>query len=410
MNLRMIVVVGSDEGRTFNLPEGEKLVVGRGDQSDTQINDPSISRIHFEVLNEAGAILVIDRGSSSGTFVNGIQIDTIEVPPGTTVKAGDSQFRIEEYQPSAKTVHPAAGVRSEEPTLETKPLPELIGARLGPYKLTEIIGKGNSGMVFKGHDVEKDRIAAVKVLAPTFTADDDQRQRFVRAMKTMLPIQDDRIVKLYNAGKSGPYCWYGMEYIEGESLAQLIDRIGIEGMLDWKKVWRVCLDVGRALKAGYEQKIIHRNVTPTNIIRRKSDEACLLGDFMFAKALEGTLARQITQPGQILGDIPYLAPERTQADQEVDTRSDLYGLGATCYALLTGRQPVDGESLTDLIKNVREQQPEIPKKFQLSIDENFQDVVMQLIAKNPADRYQSPGELLKELMRIGKFNSLDPGF
>jgi serine/threonine protein kinase len=229
-------------------------------------------------------------------------------------------------------------------------------------------------------------------------------------MKTMLPIKDDRIINLYNAGKNGPYCWLAMEYIEGENLAQMIERTGIEGMIDWKKVWRVAVDVGRALHTGYENKIIHRNVTPTNIIRRKSDEVCLLGDFMLAKALEGTMVQQVTQPGQILGDIPYLAPERTRADAEVDTRSDLYGLGATCYALLTGRPPVGGDSLTEMIKNVREQKPEPPKRYQLAVNDLFQDVVMKMIAKDPADRFQSPSDLIKELVRIGKYQGLDPGF
>ena len=181
-------------------------------------------------------------------------------------------------------------------------------------------------------------------------------------------------------------------------------------MLDWKKVWRVAVDVGRALNKGFEHKIVHRNVTPTNIIRRKSDEACLLGDFMLAKALEGTLAQQVTQPGQILGDIPYLAPERTKADAEVDTRSDMYGLGATCYALLTGRPPVSGNTLTEMISNVREEMPEPPKNYQLSVNELFQDVVMGLLAKNPADRMESPTKLIKELLRIGKYNNLDAGF
>ena len=89
--------------------------------------------------------------------------------------------------------------------------------------------------------------------------------------------------------------------------------------------------------------MVHRNVTPTNILRRTSDEVCLLGDFMLAKAIEGKLAQQVTQPGQIVGDVPYLAPERTLPDGEVDTRSDIYGLGATCYALLTGKAPAARE-------------------------------------------------------------------
>ena len=155
-------------------------------------------------------------------------------------------------------------------------------------------------------------------------------------MKTMLPIRHPNIVRLYNAGKKGPVCWAAMEFIEGESLTKVIDRIGIQGMLDWHEVFRLAVQIGRALQEASEHKIIHRNVTPTNILRRTSDKTCLLGDLMLAKGLEGTTAQQITQPGQLIGDLAYMSPERTQPDAVADCRSDLYGLGATLYALLAG--------------------------------------------------------------------------
>ena len=128
-------------------------------------------------------------------------------------------------------------------------------------------------------------------------------ERFVRAMKTMMPIRHKNIVRLYYAGKKGPLCWAAMEYIDGENLAQVISRIGVRGMLDWKEVFRVAVDVCRALDESHRQKILHRNVTPNNILRRNSDKTCLLADLMLAKALEGTLAKQVTQPGQMIARI-----------------------------------------------------------------------------------------------------------
>jgi serine/threonine protein kinase len=402
MKLKIDIVGGPQVGGSFEIGAGETLVFGRGQQSDTKIEDPSISRIHCEIAHQGESIVIADRGSSSGTFVNGNKIENAVIQPGTTIQIGDTVLRVSESG--------AATMIGKSPLSETKPVSEMVGDKLGPYELTEIIGRGSSGVVFKALDSEKDLVAAVKVLSPQFTSNDEQRQRFVRAMKTMLPIRDPRIVRLHNAGKNGPYCWAAMEYIEGENLAELIKRIGIEDMLDWKKVWQVAVDIARALNTGHENKIIHRNVTPKNIIRRSSDGACLLGDFMLAKALEGTLAMDVTSPGQILGEVQYLAPERTLGSSEVDTRSDLYGLGATCYALLTGRPPISGTSITDMIKNVRDEVPEPPKKFQLSVNDLFQDVVMTLLEKEPAKRIESPAKLIKELLRIGKFNNLDAGF
>ena len=128
---------------------------------------------------------------------------------------------------------------------------------------------------------------------------------------------------------------------------------------------------------------------------------------MLAKALEGTLAKQVTQPGQLIGDVPYMSPERTRDQSGVDHRSDLYGLGATLYALLTGHPPFESRSLPELIRNVREAPPRPPREFQMSINEMFQDVVMKLIAKRPEDRFQDAHQLLRELQRIGTYMQVD---
>ena len=403
MSMQLKVISGPDAGRAFDIGPGETLIVGRGEKSDTRINDPSVSRVHFELVANENSFQVNDLGSSTGTFVNDRQIDSETIELGETIRIGDSEMQVLTSD-SDKTMPPTY----IEKATQIKPLSELVGTELGPYQLNEIIARGNSGMLFKATDTEKKRTAAVKVLSPQFTSTEEQRQRFVRAMKTMLPVKDDRIIKLYGAGKNGPYCWSAMEYVDGNDLATEIADIGINGMLEWKPVWSVAVDIARALQAGFEHKIVHRNVTPKNIVRRKSDKVCLLGDFMLAKAMEGTLAQQLTSPGQILGDIPYLAPEHTKADASVDTRSDLYGLGATCYALLTGRAPVEGDTITEMISNSRNVMPEPPKKFQLSVNDLFQDVVMKLLAKNPDHRFATPSDLLQDLLKIGKFNNLDP--
>ena len=101
-----------------------------------------------------------------------------------------------------------------------------------------------------------------------------------------------------------------------------------------------------------------------------------------------------------------MSPERTRADAEVDGRSDLYGLGSTCYALLTGKPPFESDSLPSLVQMVRNETPTDPKEHQLSINDAFRDVVMKLLEKDPAERFSDPGALLKDLDRIGMFNSL----
>ncbi|MBC8872545.1 MAG: protein kinase [Planctomycetes bacterium] len=409
MQCQLVIVAGPEKGRTFPIEDGQTLAIGRGQASDTQINDPRMSRVHCRVQMDGGKVILLDAGSSSGTFVAGEKTVQHELKPGEMFQVGDTRIRYQfesTHEPTTLGGEQLLGRPKPQP--KVPPLKDLVGQSLHNYRLDEIITAGTSGMVFKAYDTENDRVAAVKVLTPDFTNSEEQKERFVRGMKTMLPIRHSNIVQLYHAGKKGPYCYAAMEYVDGESLTQVIDRMGFAGMLDWREVWRVAVHIGRALAEAYDQKIIHRNVTPTNILRRHKDKACLLGDLMLAKALEGTLAKQVTQPGQIVGDVPYMSPERTRGSEGVDCRSDIYGLGATVYALLTGKPPFESKSLPELIRLVREAAPVKPREHQLSINEMFQDhVVMRALEKDPRDRHQTPAELLRDLDRVGKFNSLD---
>lgn len=403
------VIAGPDQGRTFSIEEGETITLGRGQASSVQINDPRISRVHCLLAVENGQLRIMDQQSTGGTLVDSHKILDQLLSPGSVIQIGDSQLR---YRLDAAGEHTTLGgnqppLSKSAPSPKVAPVQDLEGHSLGPYLLEKILAAGNSGMVFRAKDKEHNRRVAVKVLTPDVAHSEEQKERFVRAMKTMLPIQHPHIVRLLHAGKSGPYCWAAMEYIDGESMTAVIDRIGIEGMLDWREAYRVAVHIGRALAEAHERKIIHRNVTPPNILRRHADRACLLGDLMLAKALEGTNARQITRPGQLIGEAPYMSPERTMEGAAVDGRSDLYGLGATLYALLTGKPPFESDSLPELIRLVRSAEPAPPKQYQLSIADMFQDVVLRMLAKRPEDRYQNPTALLADLERVGKYHSLE---
>jgi serine/threonine-protein kinase len=260
-------------------------------------------------------------------------------------------------------------------------------------------------VVFFAHDPQHgDRPVALKVLLPEFSKDEEEMQRFVRAMKTVLPLRHPNLIAVYGAGKSGPHCWVAMEYIAGETLTEVIQRIGVASMLDWKHTYRVAVEVGRALAYAHEQGVVHRNVTPQNILRQATDKACKLGDLMLVRALEGTLAKQqVTRPGELVGEVVYMSPERTRGLTDLDARSDLYGLGATLYALLTGRPPFEGKTLIEQITKIRLHEPVKPSKYQMSIPPLLETVVLKLLAKKPEDRYQSAAELLRELERVGKF-------
>jgi serine/threonine protein kinase len=169
----------------------------------------------------------------------------------------------------------------------------------------------------------------------------------------------------------------------------------------------VALHVGRALEYAHQRRVLHRNLTPQNVLIRTGDHLVKLGDLMLAKALEGRLAANLTPQGELLGDLNYMAPEQTVGPQEADERSDIYSLGALVYALLTGRPPFEGGSLKETLKQIRTAKPARPRQFQLSIPERFEGTVLTMLAKKPENRFQSAGELLEDLERMARFQNVE---
>jgi serine/threonine protein kinase len=405
--MQLVVIAGPDKGRTFPLTPGEMLRVGRSQSTPTRLSDPHVSRVHCEVQLDGGRVTVKDANSVGGTHVNGRRITQETIQPGDIVRIGQTEFRLEgAAEPATLPPDKAAKAKADKDGPSTKQLAELVGQSLSHYQLNHVLAAGQTGMIFHARDTRNDEAVALKVLKPEFSQNDDEMKRFIRSMKTMLPLKHPNLVAIHNAGKTGSYCWIAMEYVDGESLTQVMKRIGYGGRLDWIHAFRVAVHVGRALEYAHQRQIIHRNILPQNIIIRTSDKLTKLGDLMLAKALEGTLAQQVTRPGELIGDVHYMAPERTREGAKIDGRSDIYGLGATAYALLTGRPPFEADSLVEIITKIRQEPPEKPKKFQLSIPELLEGIVLKMLAKRPEERYQNAGELLADLDKVAKFQGV----
>lgn len=403
MQMQLVVVAGPDQGLTFPISEEKSHDLGRGQDTLTKLQDPRVSRKHCVLEAFDGKVSLNDGGGVSGTLVNHKKISRVVLQPGDIIQIGDTVLRFDVGGTDATTMtQPAV---AENAKIATTDLSGLIGRTLHHYQIVRELAKGASGAVFLAKHAETGRETAVKILWPELSKDEEQMQRFIRAMKTMLPIEHENIIRIFNAGKTGQYAWVAMEYVDGESLTQVIDRIGAAGMLDWQNAFRVAVHIGRALECAADHQIIHRNIMPANILLRQ-DKVAKLGDLMLAKALESTAAEQITRPGQLIGELAYMSPERTRGMADVDCRSDIYGLGATVYALLTGRPPFVDSSLPGLINKIRHEAPEKPTKFQLSIPDLFQGAVLKMLAKEPKDRYQTPADLLKDLARIGKYQAV----
>ncbi len=178
--------------------------------------------------------------------------------------------------------------------------------------------------------------------------------------------------------------------------------MGSDGRLDWRVAIPIGVHLARVLAFAHAEKIIHRNLTPQNVLIRKFDQQTFLSDLFLAKAMDGGLAAHLTRPGEVLGDIRYMAPERLEGMSHVDHRSDTYSLGALLYTMLAGKPPFSGLTLPDIIMNVQTQVPVEAKKFQPSIPDALNDIVKRLLSKRPEERYQDTAILLSNLESLAK--------
>jgi serine/threonine protein kinase len=406
MSAKLVVTAGPEEGRVFPLEDGTKTTIGRGDTANVRLSDNTVSRVHCIIEYSGGSAVVKDCASKSGTRVNGKSIIQHTLSPQEVIAVGVTRLRFEREE--------AATVKAEETAVplaeagagderDPESLRPLSGTKLAHFDIGRIVAVGKSGIVFVAKDFKEDREVALKVYVPEFAEHDEELQRFIRAVKTMLPMRHPNVVTLYGGGKTGPYCWMAMEYVDGESLADTIARIGKAGKLDWRPALRISIDIGRGLFYIHSESIIHRNLTPGNILVGKGGVGTKLGSLILAKALSGALARDVTVGGEFLGDVRYQAPEQLGAGGPVDGRADIYSLGTLFYALLTGKPPFEGKSPLQTATMVLEREPTPPRQFDPHIPPAVQRIVLKMLAKKSTDRYQSAGDLLAELEELPKF-------
>jgi serine/threonine protein kinase len=399
MAAKLVVVGGPAKGQSFALPNEGTVVIGRGDTATFRLVDPTVSRAHCQVEISGGRAVLRDAGSKTGTRVNGKPVPEHLLKHEDTFSIGTSQIRFE-GEPDDTLPEPEEPVPEDDEATDPEELCVLANTTLGHFQVGAVVAVGNSGVVFKAHDVKEDREVALKVYLPEFARSEEDLQRFIRAVKTMLPMRHTNLVTLYGGGKTGPYCWMSMEFVEGESLAEMIKRIGSAGKLDWKPSLRAALHVARGLNYIHGENIVHRNLSPSNILFARSGGVAKLGSLILAKALSGAMAREITVGGEILGDIRYLSPEQAGGGGDVDARADIYSLGAVIYALLTGRPPFEGKTPLQTATMILEKEPIKPRTYDPTIPDVLEKIVLTALRKKAEDRYESAAEMLAALEEL----------
>jgi hypothetical protein len=203
----LLVIAGPDKDKQFPIHPGDGRLLGRHPDAAYRLNDPRASRFHCELQADGDTVTVVCRGGSGGTLVNGARVTTQILRHGDTLQADETMLRfVTEPIGDATTVRGLSAPAEYDPKA-VEQLAELSGRTLARYRIGKILGKGTTSMVFRATDANDGREVALKVMQPAYAQNDDDVQRFVRAMQTMMPLSHPNLVRVYAAGRSGPYCW-----------------------------------------------------------------------------------------------------------------------------------------------------------------------------------------------------------
>jgi len=247
------------------------------------------------------------------------------------------------------------------------------------------------GEVYLAEDETLNRKVALKLLPARFTRDEERVRRFQREARAASALNHPNIITIYEIGHADSVHYIATEYIEGETLRELMAkrRLNAGEVLDF------AIGVASALAAAHDAGIIHRDIKPENIMVRPDGYVKVL-DFGLAKLAEPESALQDSSTGAVLGTLLYISPEQARA-QQPDSRSDLYALGAVMYEMVTGQPPVRGDNFIDIANAIVNEIPQAPSHYVSSVPPELDRIILKLLEKDRANRYPSARQLLSDL-------------
>jgi eukaryotic-like serine/threonine-protein kinase len=264
--------------------------------------------------------------------------------------------------------------------------------RLGPYEVTELLGRGGFGVVLKAFDRALGRVVAIKVLAPQLATSAAARGRFAREARAAAAVVHDHVVAIHAVDSWNNLPYLVMPFVAGRSLQERVDR---DGPLGVKEVLRIGIQTAHGLAAAHAQGLVHRDVKPSNILLENGVERVRLTDFGLARAVDDA---SMTQSGIVAGTPQYMSPEQARGEA-VDHRSDLFSLGSVLYFMSTGHSPFRASSTPAVLRRVSDEPARPLHDVNLDVPVWLAAVVDRLHEKEPANRFQSATDVAETLGR-----------
>jgi serine/threonine-protein kinase len=277
----------------------------------------------------------------------------------------------------------------------------MIGRILGNYQITELIGAGGMGTVYRGFDLMLEREVAIKALRAELMREPQIMERFRAEAVSLARLNHPCITTLHSFLRFGDECFMVMEFVQGQTLETFLRQ---QGVLTAAAAVPLILQILLGLEHAHQQGVIHRDLKPANLMVTQEGRIKLM-DFGIARVL-GT--SRLTRAGRLIGTIEYMSPEQI-CGQEGDARSDIYTLGLLCYEMLTGRVPFSSNSEYDLMRAQVELPPPPLHHFIAAVDTRLEQTILHALAKNPSDRFQTTQEFRAALLATAAVSNAAAG-
>ncbi len=368
----ILVENGAHKGKSFALSPPGPFSIGRDHTTEICLPDPMMSRRHCLIEVKSGVYTLRDLGSANGTQLNGERVDERPLKLGDRIIAGDTLLTF-------------LGEDSTDP---------LVGKKLKGYEILERIGRGGMGTVYRARQISLDRLVALKVLSPEMVEDPSFVARFLEEARSAARLSHPHVVMVYDIDdevvEGQRVVYYSMEYMSGGSVEDLLNREG--GRLDPEKALGIVLETAQGLSYAEQVGLVHRDIKPGNLMIHESG-IIKIGDLGIAtrSAGKGILA---SQKGGISGSPHYISPEQARG-QDLDSRADIYSLGASLFQMLAGRPPFDGADLKELLlKQVREPPPAL-EEIRPDLPAGIPPMVAKMLEKDRDQRFAGARALIE---------------
>lgn len=269
--------------------------------------------------------------------------------------------------------------------------------RIPGYKIIKKLGSGAMATVYLGKQLSLDRLVAIKVLPKKFSSDPKFIERFYKEGRAAAKLNDPNIVQAYDVGQAGEHHYFVMEYVDGETV---YDRIVAKRRFSEKEAIAIVRQVASALKHAHEQGFVHRDIKPKNIMLSKSSTV-KLADLGLARAITDKEAAE-AESGRAFGTPYYISPEQIRGEKSIGPPSDIYGLGATFFHMVTGRVPFEGKSPSEVMHRHLKAPVTPPDHLNPELSGATAQVIEMMLQKDPRERYQSAKDLMHDLDLIAR--------